>query len=316
MNFGRGAGPPCSAPPPPTPTCALASASLRSTSRHGTPLGPPHCSPPRPTKLERALFGALSALIGEEKDEDVAIERNFELLEEFPMDLMSLKRAPLICFSGRTDTSFKFVEQVLPEYQDQNYIYGMRAFPLMELGRINETERASRKGLAINKNDCWSQHNLCHVFQQECHFKEATEFMKSSSPSWAAYLTKDRLAAFLDAVKNENPYSVNILLAGFDSDVGASMYYIDYIATFHKIEKGAFGYGSYFCLSLMDKLYRPDMSVEELLIVDKCIKEIQLRLVVAPQNFIVKIVDKDGAREYAKRAYTGDTPSEAATVTA
>lgn len=111
----------------------------------------------------------------------------------------------------------------------------------------------------------------------------------------------------------QNPYYVNVLLAGYDSDVGASLYYIDYIATFHKIEKGAFGYGSYFCLSLMDKLYRPDMSVEEAVdLVDKCIKEIRLRLVVAPQNFIIKIVDKEGAREYARRAYT-DSPPEAAT---
>jgi hypothetical protein len=25
---------------------------------------------------------------------------------------------------------------------------------------------------------------LCHVFQQECRFREATEFMESCSPSW------------------------------------------------------------------------------------------------------------------------------------
>jgi hypothetical protein len=27
---------------------------------------------------------------------------------------------------------------------------------------------------------------LCHVFQQECRFREATEFMESCSPSWTA----------------------------------------------------------------------------------------------------------------------------------
>jgi hypothetical protein len=25
---------------------------------------------------------------------------------------------------------------------------------------------------------------MCHVFQQECRFREATEFMESCSPSW------------------------------------------------------------------------------------------------------------------------------------
>jgi len=110
-----------------------------------------------------------------------------QLLKKFPRDLLSLKRAQLICFySGKPDLSLKFVEQVLPENQDQNYIYGMLAFPLLELGKMAEAERAARKGLAINKNDVWSQHNLCHVFQQECRFREATEFMESCSPSWMA----------------------------------------------------------------------------------------------------------------------------------
>ncbi|TVU45630.1 hypothetical protein EJB05_05121, partial [Eragrostis curvula] len=139
------------------------------------------------TDYERAVFRAFSALIGEEKDDELAIERHFELLKEFPRDLMSLKRAQLICFyKGLPELSLKFVEQVLPENQDQDYIYGLLAFPLLELGRMDEAETAARKGLAINKNDVWSQHNLCHVFQQECRFKEATEFMESCSPSWTA----------------------------------------------------------------------------------------------------------------------------------
>lgn len=54
-------------------------------------------------------------------------------------------------------------DQVLPENQDQNYIYGMLAFPLLELGKMDEAERAARKGLAINKNDVWSQHNVCSL---------------------------------------------------------------------------------------------------------------------------------------------------------
>jgi 20S proteasome subunit beta 4 len=136
----------------------------------------------------------------------------------------------------------------------------------------------------------------------------------SLSTAATANFTRGELATAL----RKNPYSVNIILAGFDEDVGASMYYIDYIATLHKIDKGAFGYGSYFCLSLMDKFYRPDMTVEEAVdLVDKCIKEIRLRLVVAPQNFAIKIVDKDGARDYARREIVGDIPpAEAAAAAA
>lgn len=47
----------------------------------------------------------------------------WQLLKEFPRDLMSLKRAQLICFyMGRPDTSLKFVEQV-SSLQRLVYVY-------------------------------------------------------------------------------------------------------------------------------------------------------------------------------------------------
>ncbi|MFQ6658208.1 hypothetical protein Gotur_027575 [Gossypium turneri] len=105
----------------------------------------------------------------------------------------------------------------------------------------------------------------------------------------------------------QNPYFVNILLAGYDKETGPSLFYIDYIATLHKVDKGAFGYGSYFSLAMMDGHYKSGMTVEEAIdLVDKCIMEIRSRLVVAPPNFVIKIVDKDGAREYAWRESVKD----------
>ncbi|KAK9664320.1 hypothetical protein RND81_14G033200 [Saponaria officinalis] len=113
-----------------------------------------------------------------------------------------------------------------------------------------------------------------------------------------ANFTRGELATAL----RKNPYSVNILLAGYDKEIGPSLYFIDYIATLHKVDKAAFGYGAYFSLAMMDRHYRSDMSLEEAIdLVDKCILEIRSRLVVAPPNFVIKIVDKDGAREHAWR---------------
>uniref|UniRef100_A0A7N1A5G3 Proteasome subunit beta n=1 Tax=Kalanchoe fedtschenkoi TaxID=63787 RepID=A0A7N1A5G3_KALFE len=126
--------------------------------------------------------------------------------------------------------------------------------------------------------------------------------------SAAANFTRGELATAL----RKNPYSVNILMAGYDKDVGPSMYYIDYIATMHKLEKGAFGYGSYFSLAMMDRHFKSNMTLEEAVdLADKCILEIRSRLVVAPPNFVIKIVDKDGAKEYAWRNSVGDAPAEA-----
>ncbi|CAH8387976.1 unnamed protein product [Eruca vesicaria subsp. sativa] len=57
---------------------------------------------------------------------------------------------------------------------------------------------------------------------------------------------------------------------------------------------------------------REDMSVEEAIeLVDKCILEIRSRLVVAPPNFVIKIVDKDGARDYAWRQSVQDVTTAA-----
>lgn len=50
------------------------------------------------------------------------------------------------------------VLQILPHNEGENYIYGMLAFPLLELGRMEEAEEAAKRGFEINKQDCWSQH--------------------------------------------------------------------------------------------------------------------------------------------------------------
>lgn len=110
-----------------------------------------------------------------------------QLLQDFPRDLSSLKRAQVLCFyMGRPDLSLDLVLKVLPENQEEDYIYGMLAFPLLELGRIEEAEEAAKRGLEINEKDPWSQHNLCHVLQYGCRYKEAVEFMEKSSSSWGS----------------------------------------------------------------------------------------------------------------------------------
>lgn len=121
----------------------------------------------------------------------------------------------------------------------------------------------------------------------------------------AANFTRGELATAL----RKNPYMVNVILAGYDKETGPSLYFIDYIATMHKVDKAAFGYGSYFSLAMMDRYYRKDMTVDEAVeLVDKCILEIRSRLVVAPPNFVIKIVDEHGAREYAWRESVKEAP--------
>ncbi|XP_023730107.1 uncharacterized protein LOC111877834 [Lactuca sativa] len=138
------------------------------------------------TPYEKAVFETINCLISPNRDDDVAFELHFKLLNDFPKDLVSLKRAQVLCFyMGRPDLSLQLIEKVLPANNQQDFVYGMLAFPLLELGRMEDAEKAAKKGFEINKEDPWSQHALCHVFQYECRFKEAVEFMEECSKSWA-----------------------------------------------------------------------------------------------------------------------------------
>ncbi|KAK8522461.1 hypothetical protein V6N13_115428 [Hibiscus sabdariffa] len=139
------------------------------------------------TSYEKAVFEAINYLFSHDRDDDVAVELHSKLLRDFPRDLASLKRAQLLCFyMGRADLSLDLVQQVLPQNQQENYIYGMLAFPLLELGRMADAEDAAKKGFEINKQDFWSQHALCHVLQYECRYKEAVRFMEECSKSWSS----------------------------------------------------------------------------------------------------------------------------------
>ncbi|CDY25817.1 BnaA07g09650D [Brassica napus] len=52
---------------------------------------------------------------------------------------------------GRPDFPLPLFEKILPENQEQDYVYGTFAFPLLELGHLTEPEKVARKGNEINK---------------------------------------------------------------------------------------------------------------------------------------------------------------------
>ncbi|GAB2214125.1 hypothetical protein Droror1_Dr00018463 [Drosera rotundifolia] len=139
------------------------------------------------TNYEKAVFHAVSSLMTEDRNDDVALRLHAKLARDFPMDLLSLKRAQILCFyMGQPQPSLDLVQQALRQNEESDYIYGMLAFPFLELGKLIEAERAARKGLEINKQDVWAQHNLCHVLQQECRFDDAVQFMEECSSAWSS----------------------------------------------------------------------------------------------------------------------------------
>lgn len=109
----------------------------------------------------------------------------------------------------------------------------------------------------------------------------------------------------------QSPYHCNLLLAGYDESTGPSLYWMDYLATLNKINTGGTGYGalaccplaaallpspssnsfsppadsprpagSFFVLSMFDKLWHPDLTQAEALdMMLKGIEEVKMRLV-------------------------------------
>ena len=109
-----------------------------------------------------------------------------------------------------------------------------------------------------------------------------------SSEALAHYIRSEMAKAI-----RKNPYEVNMLLAGHDGK--PSLYFMDYLGTLQKIPYGAQGYCAYFVLSVFDKHYKKDMTLDEGKEVMKmALAEIKKRFTIAPHGFIVKTITKDG----------------------
>ncbi|XP_054278178.1 proteasome subunit beta type-2-like [Macrosteles quadrilineatus] len=112
-------------------------------------------------------------------------------------------------------------------------------------------------------------------------------------PAAAAHYTRKALAEYL---RSRTPYAVNMLLGGYDKEAGASLHFVDYLASLVKVKYYAFGYGGYVSLSVIDRYYKDgDLTPEEGYdLMKKCVIEIQKRLVINLPNFKVQLINKDG----------------------
>ncbi|XP_071836332.1 proteasome subunit beta type-2-like [Apostichopus japonicus] len=115
------------------------------------------------------------------------------------------------------------------------------------------------------------------------------------SPKAAANFTRKNLADFL---RSRTPYMVNMLLAGHDDQDGPSLFYMDYLASLQQVPYAAHGYGSFFTMSVIDRLYKPGLSKDEAQsILQKCLDEVQRRFIINLPMFQVRIIDKDGVHQ-------------------
>jgi len=72
--------------------------------------------------------------------------------------------------------------------------------------------------------------------------------------------------------------------------VPARSYFIDYLASMQKIDKGGHGYGGMFCNSLLDAHWKADLTeTEAVALMDMCIKELHTRFMISMPNWLIKV---------------------------
>ena len=115
-----------------------------------------------------------------------------------------------------------------------------------------------------------------------------------------AQFTRNELAEAL----RKGPYQVNLLIGGYDSasaggePAGPSLYFLDYLGSLHKVNVGAHGYASYFAMSLFDRFYHRDCSLEEgLEVINRVLDELRTRFLLKIGNIKVKIANAQGITE-------------------
>eukprot|EP00922_Rhytidocystis_sp_ex-Travisia-forbesii_P058284 GHVS01086170.1.p1 GENE.GHVS01086170.1~~GHVS01086170.1.p1 ORF type:complete len:193 (+),score=29.03 GHVS01086170.1:272-850(+) len=111
--------------------------------------------------------------------------------------------------------------------------------------------------------------------------------------SSAACFTRVQMAEFL----RQNPYQVDLLLAGCDKEEGPQLYWLDYLASLACVDKAAHGYGAYFVYGILDRHCHSGMTEEQAIDVMKlCVAELKTRFIMSQSEFNVKVITAKGIK--------------------
>ncbi|EIN14217.1 N-terminal nucleophile aminohydrolase [Punctularia strigosozonata HHB-11173 SS5] len=136
---------------------------------------------------------------------------------------------------------------------------------------------------------------FAEYIERNLRLYQIRNYFALTPPSAAAWIRR----SLAESIRSRKPYAVNLLLGGYDTTTHTPhLYWIDYLGTMATVPFAAHGYGSYFALSLLDRYHDPEATLDEgLATLKRCIDEVAKRLVVSPEKYKVKVIDKDGVRE-------------------
>jgi len=89
-------------------------------------------------------------------------------------------------------------------------------------------------------------------------------------------------------------HQANSILAGVDHE-GPAMYYLDYLGSMSKVNFTAQGYSAYFSLSVLDRFWKKNMTVDEAREMMKlCVEQLKQRFIIKSQKYKLVVIDGTG----------------------
>lgn len=204
----------------------------------------------------------------------------------------------------------------------KNTSFDSQQFPTMDIilgikvldATIIATSRAATRGISVlkdtdDKTRSLNTHNLIAYTGESGDTVQFAEYVQANiqlysmrendlelSPKATASFVRNQLAT---SIRSRKPYQVSVLIGGYDTKTNTPLLnWIDYLGTQVELPYGAHGYAAFYCTSLFDRHYRPDMKLEEgLELLKMSLKELEKRMPIDFKGVYVKVVDKDGVRE-------------------
>lgn len=143
------------------------------------------------------------------------------------------------------------------------------------------------------------QSDRCEFFeyvQKNIKLYELRNGISLDGPATANFM-RTELATYL----RKAPKQVNVLLGsvdtGKDGNIMPHLFWMDYMASMVNVNFGAHGYGANFCLSIFDRHWKPDMTLDECMkIMNMCLRELEERFLVKSGQWKFQVIDANGIR--------------------
>ncbi|MGE0424571.1 MAG: tetratricopeptide repeat protein [Reyranellaceae bacterium] len=107
------------------------------------------------------------------------------IVRRWPRDLFAGKTAQLLCLArGDFEGMLRVAEDFVPANREIGYVFGMRAFALEQLNRLDEAEADARRAVEMKRNDPWAHHAVAHVMETRGRMEEGIAWMEGLADTW------------------------------------------------------------------------------------------------------------------------------------